>query len=353
MRPPGDHHRRLALVLGDLAEHAAQREARAEVAHALDRLEAGERVDRLRGIVHPLDHQEGQVGAQVAGEVGGDDLGRQGLLVLPRAAAEDRLQRGLVPLGKQPGRQLGEVHHRDVAVGRHDHPVAVDLDDEAAAVADRPLADLGVDQDGRVLEVAEDLLRHRAGRRGRGSTPPEWRRPRRGSGCPTLKAFTATLRRRRRGDRAGCGRGRRHQVRGRDGRGDRGPGRAALGSRRHRAARGRFRRGGPPWPPPPIRRARITPTSTTTRPLTPSERIKQDAIVRGGGAAVDPDRAAGARPAAGTRRWAEPSARPAAMGGGAARAGRRLGADLVDGPALRAANPGDLRIVRDRTLGLT
>ena len=50
------------------------------------------RVQRLRGILHPPDHEEGQVGAQVAGQVGGDDLRRQGLLVPSRPAAEDRLQ---------------------------------------------------------------------------------------------------------------------------------------------------------------------------------------------------------------------------------------------------------------------
>ena len=84
----------------------------------------GENVDRLGRPLHSLDEQERQVGAEIVGVVGGDEMARQRLLFLrPLAASKDDFELGLASLGHVLGRDLREVHDCDVSVGRHQHCV--------------------------------------------------------------------------------------------------------------------------------------------------------------------------------------------------------------------------------------
>ena len=124
--PAGDRDRGIAFALGDLAEHAAQWETRADVGHAFGRVRFGEHVDRRGRILHTLHNQKRQVRAEIVGRVGGDDLGRKGLLVLrPLAAAEDRPRApSVLPLGTMLGGHFRQVDHRDVPIGRQDDGVA-------------------------------------------------------------------------------------------------------------------------------------------------------------------------------------------------------------------------------------
>ncbi len=206
-QPAGNRDLGVALALGDLAEHPAQREAGPDIRHSRGRFQPVAGIDRRRRLIQPLDQQERQVRLHLVGEIGGDDLGREGLL-LRESAPEDGFDRRHAPLGKEAVGQLGEVGHGDVPVGRHEHPIAVDLDHESAPRRDSLPGDLVLDVDRSILELTEDLLvigrRGRRGdrgrRRGRGhGERGSWRRSHRG---PVL---ARDGRQRRRGDPRGGG----------------------------------------------------------------------------------------------------------------------------------------------------
>ena len=102
------------------------------VGHAFGRLRFGEHVDRRGGPLHTLDDRNARSvlkSSEVSAAMiwAGSDCSFCGPWPLRKTASSSIL----LPLGTRLGGTLGEIEHRDVAIGRHHDGVAPHLDHKA------------------------------------------------------------------------------------------------------------------------------------------------------------------------------------------------------------------------------